>query len=871
MLNRFYQVFVCLFILSSANTYASSVTSNNLQPVADPSAVVTLGNARFTVLTEKLIRLEYSDNGTFEDSATQVIINRKLPVPEFSQQISDSGELLLETRSLSLHYNPEFAGFTDNNLHITLDLNGESVSWRPGKVDKQNLLGTSRTLDGMNGGIDWNGQPLQLEQGLLSRSGWSLLDDSQSLVMDQSDWQWIQARENAQLDWYFFGHGHDYKAALYDFTQVAGKIPMPPRYAFGYWWSRYWAYSDAELRKLISTMRNYEIPIDVLVIDMDWHLTHDGLKDIKNPQRDPFGELVGWTGYTWNKDLFPEPEQFLDWTQEANLKTALNLHPASGIPPMEEQYHSFAQAYGFDTSDENYIPYRMADKSWAQVYSDTILTPLENQGVDFWWLDWQQFPESKVLPGLSNTWWLNHVFFTDMERKGHRPMLFHRWGGMGNHRYQIGFSGDDKISWESLQYQTYFTPTASNVGYGYWSHDIGGHAASDYAKDAELYLRWIQFGIFSPVFRTHSAKISTIERRFWMYPEYFGAMRELVQWRYKLNPYIYRASRQAYDTGVSVLRPMYYDYPKAEQAYQFKYQYLFGDDILVAPVTAPVDKSSLLVAKNIWFPEGKWYDWSQGKMITGGKVLTLSYTESEVPIFVKAGSIIPEYPQIEHLQSQHNEFVLTVIPGDSGAVDLYEDNGEDLGYKRGEFATTHITHEHKDAGHTILIEAREGSYTGAPQTRKLTIRLPATLPLRNLLINGKAPEEQHAGWHYDAQNLANVIELPEADTSQPWRVTFDHHREGDSLAQSKVGQFRRVSKAIADLKIEIARENWWATFPNVVFAAEQTPTKIAYQPGDAHMLLMQYDEHFKGLLKEITLHKDIRKPVADRYTAFLSR
>ena len=193
------------------------------------------------------------------------------------------------------------------------------------------------------------------------------------------------------------------------------------------------------------------------------------------------------------------------------------------------------------------------------------------------------------MPGVSPTWWLNYVHFTDQQREGKRPLLFHRWGGLGNHRYQIGFSGDTISVWDSLAFQPWFTATAANVGYAYWSHDIGGHMPG--AVDPELYTRWVQFGAFSPILRTHTTKNPESERRIWAYPEpYSSILRSAFQLRYALQPYIYTEARRTYDTGVAFFRPLYYDWPEADAAYTSKGEYIFGDQMLAAPVTAPADK-----------------------------------------------------------------------------------------------------------------------------------------------------------------------------------------------------------------------------------------------------------------------------------------
>ena len=325
-------------------------------------------------------------------------------------------------------------------------------------------------------------------------------------------------KPGSYTDWYFFGYGHDYRKALGDYVRVAGRIPLPPRFAFGAWWSRYWAYSDQELDELVRGFRENDTPLDVLVIDMDWHISDEQLKAAG--ETDQSGQRLGWTGYTWNKTALSRPRSFLKNLHAEGLKTTLNLHPASGIQPWEQAYPAMARAMGIDPATKKYVPFDPTDKKWATNYLNLVLHPLEKQGIDFWWLDWQQQPDTKHAR-REPTWWLNYVHFTDQQREGKRPLLFHRWGGLGNHRYQIGFSGDTISVWDSLAFQPWFTATAANVGYAYWSHDIGGHMPG--AVDPELYTRWVQFGAFSPILRTHTTKNPDAERRIWAYPEPYSS------------------------------------------------------------------------------------------------------------------------------------------------------------------------------------------------------------------------------------------------------------------------------------------------------------------------------------------------------------
>ena len=535
---------------------------------------VTSGNARFTMLTPHIVRLEFDSTGKFVDSRSFVAINRDVHSISFVKKQTGKWSTI-KTTYLEIRYKTGSGKFTKDNLEITyLEKPYKKIVWVPGLKNTGNLKGTFRTLDGLNGDTHVDEKsPKEFEPGLISRDGWYLIDDTNNFLFDNSDWSWVQERNNKETDWYFMGYGLNYKKALSEFTIISGKIPLPPRYAFGYWWSRYWNYSDAELRDLVKKFKQYNIPLDVLVVDMDWHIT-DGLSFKHKSKTDEFGQSIGWTGYTWNKALFPYPDQFLGWIKENNLKTTLNLHPASGIAPYEASYAEFAKAMKFDTIGHKNIPYEAADKKFMTNLFNIVLDPMREKGVSFWWLDWQQWPNSKKMPGLSNTWWLNYCFFTEMERQStQRPMLYHRWGGLGNHRYEVGFSGDMIMSWKSLNFQPYFTATASNVLYGYWSHDLGGHMfgkiPEDQKKiDPEMYTRWMQYGVFSPIFRTHSTKDPRMTKEVWNFTgDYFDALQSAIQLRYDLSPYIYTMARKAYDTGISLCRPMYYDYPRDEEAY----------------------------------------------------------------------------------------------------------------------------------------------------------------------------------------------------------------------------------------------------------------------------------------------------------------
>ncbi len=638
----------------------------DLHPKANPEAVIQKGPVRFTVLTSRLLRLEYDPSETFEDRPTQVFWHRNQPAPEFKADL-DEKRIQIETEHLLLEYQRQDFGFYHPFLRITLKDSG--FTWRYGQENKTNLGGTVRTLDRIDG-------KTPLEPGLISRTGWSLLDDSASLVFDENGWlEARQAHPKAQ-DLYFFGYGQDYTDCLVDFQKLSGNIPVLPRFALGNWWSRYWEYHQDELVDLMKAFRQRQIPLSVCIVDMDWHITETG------------NESSGWTGYTWHPKLFPDPQRFLDEIKELGLKTALNLHPASGIHPHEDQYEDMARAMGVDPKTKDPIPFDIADPQFTQAYLDILHHPLEEMGVDFWWMDWQQGTQS-TLEGLDPLFWLNHLHFYDLARDGKkRPFIFSRWAGLGGHRYPIGFSGDTYTSWQTLQFQPYFTATAANIGFGWWSHDIGGHMGG--TGDPELYLRWVQYGVFSPIFRLHTTKNPYLDRRPWG----FGKDIEIraasaMRLRHALIPYLYTAAWRNHKEGILPVRPMYHLYPHENAAYRCPNQYTFGSELFAAPFTTPLDEHTRLSRQVLWLPEGDWFDFFSGEHYSGQGWIALYGGLDRIPVFVRAGGIIPLGPSSGWPGTDlPDALTVHIFPGANNTFQLYEDDGETLDYRQGGFALT---------------------------------------------------------------------------------------------------------------------------------------------------------------------------------------
>ena len=789
-------------------------------------------NVRFTVISDGALRLEYAPDGKFVDNKSFVAVNRLYPDVDYKLK-SKGAWIEITTSKMRMRYKKDSGQFTGDNLMIEAVKGAFPFTWKPGVQQKGNLKGTYRTLDGMDGETQtqtWvadtkKGEQLKLEDGLLATDGWSFIDDSQGLLFDNDpDWEWAKERPaNGGQDWYFMAYGHDYKQALKDYTLFAGKMPLPPRYAFGYWWSRYWLYSDKEFRNLIDNFNTYQIPLDVLVVDMDWHYTEKG--------------KGGWTGWTWNRDLFPNPQGFLKYLKQNDLKITLNLHPADGVAAYEENYTEMAKDMGVDPETKKTIPWVNSDKKFLQSMFKNILDPMEKDGVDFWWLDWQQGMFDPKMKNLSNTWWINYAFFSDMEkRRETRPMLYHRWGGLGNHRYQVGFSGDAVISWKSLDFQPYFNSTASNVLYGYWSHDLGGHIGSQI--DPEMYTRWLQFGALSPIMRTHSQKGAKLNKEPWVFnKEYCDIIRETIRQRYVMAPYIYTMARKGYDDGISLCRPMYYDYPENKEAYEFRNEYMFGDDVLVMPVTAPVENDYAQVS--VWLPEGEWYEWHTGALLKGNQIVERSFAVDEYPIYIKAGAILPMYlDNVMNLNGNDEEVAVTVFPGggDTAEFKLYEDNGNDKNYAS-EYAVTKLSSVRNGNEQTLVIGKREGAYKDMPLARPFKVKVLSSLIPQSVTVNGHPAKYQYSG-----EDFALLIDVPAQACDQEKVVKIVYPSEKVDL-NGLLGASRRIAKSMEQLKYR----NSYIVFKEEFGKMGSLSEAVTYAPSEMPALIADFWKSYNEL------------------------
>lgn len=424
-----------------------------------------------------------------------------------------------------------------------------------------------------------------------------------------------------------------------------------------------------------------------------------------------------------------------------------------------------------------------------------------------------------------------------------RPMLYHRWGGLGNHCYQIGFSGDAVISWKSLDFQPYFNSTASNVLYGYWSHDLGGHFEAD-RIDPEMFTRWMQFGAVSPVMRTHSSKSGVLNKEPWVFsPVYFNTIRNAILQRYEMAPYVYTMARKTYDEGLSVCRPLYYDYPESEEAYDYRNQYMFGDQMLIAPVTAPMkdDYSTL----NVWLPAGTdWYEWHTGTMLKGGQTVIRTFAIDEYPIYIKAGSVLPFCGRVKSLAGDDHSYVVTVFPGGDGIFDLYEDNGNDKEYDR-KYARTSLQSKHVGNRLEVTIGSRKGGYPGMPAERAFKVKVVGSAIPQSVTVNGKT-----VNYVYDGNSLSLLIDIPIADAKCEKQVLITYPEQTADL-NGLPGKFRRLQKGIVALKYRDAD----IVLNEELGTMESTGRSIEYTPEQMDRLVADFIRNYDKLPEILKQHK----------------
>ena len=560
--------------------------------IANSGSVLQGNKYRITVLTERLVRLEYSESGVFEDSPTELVWYRNFPKPEYNV-INNQSNLVIETQYFSLSYVKEapFSGTSLNkSTNLRIDLVGADKTWYYGHQEVKNF---GAPLLQKNGSTDDN--PEFNMKGLYSIDGFTCIDDSNSMLLNARGN--CVARSNQEIDIYVFMYGKDFSYALKDYYMITGYPAMIPRYALGNWWSRNDTYNDNSLDDLIENFDAHDIPISVLMLDKDWHIR----PQVNNKRLR--------TGFTFNAELFKNPSDLVNRVHDLGIRIGVNVNPVEGFYPVDAFYET-AKKY-LQPNKDGCIPFNVYDPKTLDVYLKVFIHPLDNFGIDFFWIDW--YDKTRV----NDLALLKHYHFYDMHRGDKRRSMIYGYNpGVAAHRYPVLYAGKSIVSWETLANIPYFNGRAANIGVTWWSHDIGGYFNG--TEDNELYERYIQLGTFSPILKLSADAGRFYKREPWRWDvRTYAIAGEYLTLRHRLIPYLYSEAYRYYKFGIPLIQPVYYQYPEIYDDVLYKNEYSFGSQFFICPIVTKKDPVMNRVIQKFFLPEGTWFNFRSGKKYLG--------------------------------------------------------------------------------------------------------------------------------------------------------------------------------------------------------------------------------------------------------------
>ncbi len=628
---------------------------------------------RITVLSEILIRLEYSDSGTFEDRPTELARFRAFDVPKVI--VTDEEKMLtLKTSYFELTYEKEkpFTGTKFSpDQYLKIKLLDTDKSWFFGHAEARNFKSISSDLD------DKSSLP-KMEKGLYSTDGFVSIDDSKSLIFNQDGS--VGKRNDSRIDTYLFLYKKDFGFCLKDFYRLTGYPPLIPRYAFGVWWNKEEVYDVNGIYSLIAKFRKYEIPISVLLLN-NWS---------KND-------------VSFDREKIPSPENVINNLHSDGIRLGVDLK-LSSVP-------STQNGTTVDT------PFNVYERGFMANYFNTFIKSLNQIGVDFYSLSYKG--DMNVLRMI------NYYFYKYLNSEPNkRGMILSRNGLINSHLYPVNNSGEIIVDWKTLKMLPEFNSTSSNLGVSWWSHAIGGF--KDGIEENELYTRFVQLGTYSPIFRFSSKGGHYYKREPWMWDvKTRKIVKDYTNLRHKMIPYLYSESYKYSKTGLPIIQPLYYRYPELYDEPTYRNEYYFGTELFIAPITDRKDTVMNRTVTKLFLPNGMWYDFKTGKKFPGGKRYISFFQDEDYPVFAKQGAIIPQAiisDENRNFTGNPEEMEIHIFPGKNNSYKLYEDDGSSNAYKSGEFMTTLIDYNYLPNNYTVIIRPLEGKEGIIPAKRRYKIR-----------------------------------------------------------------------------------------------------------------------------------------------------
>jgi alpha-glucosidase (family GH31 glycosyl hydrolase) len=725
---------------------------------------------RITVLSERLLRLEYNPKGVFNDNLTLLVSNRDFSIPKFKIE-EDSKYIVITTKYFMMQYSKErpFKGpFFAPDSYLKVKLNNTDKIWYITQPEARNYKSSSTSLD--------NYPHIKLENGLYSTDGFATINDSNPIIRNENGI--LQKTNSEEIDIYLFMYKRDFGLCLKDYFTLTGYPPLLPRYALGIWWNRDRIYNFDNIKELIKTFNKYEIPLSVLLLSEFWHI-----KDASNIN-------AYKTGFTFNNILFPNPEELTKYMHQRGVKLGLNIDPTEGIRIEESGYKNMAYDLGLEGKET--IPFNIYDKMFAINYLDKLINPLLDKGVDFLWLDYKD--------DLDNLKALDYYHMKTYERNNEkRAFLLTRNSLTSSHLYGALYSGETEVSWNELRYLPFYNSNSSNIGLSWWSHDVGGYKNG--IEDSELYLRYVQLATFSPIFRFSAMRGPYYKREPWLWDiKTYTITKDYCNLRQKLIPYIYTENYKYHHTGLPLIQPLYYNYPEIYDEPDYKNEYYFGSELLVSPITKQKDLVMNRAVERIYLPSGIWYDYKTGKKFVGDKRYVVFYKDEDYPVFIKAGGILPFSILKDNRNDVSNpkEMEIQIFPGKSNIYKLYEDDGYSSLYKEGYYIITAIDYNYMANNYTVIIHPIEGKTEIIPRLRDYIIKFRNTKKADSIELFSN---DSKANNRYESTIVDNdfVVKIFDVDTTKQLTINC----RGKDIEIDAVRIINEdINSIISDLKIK---------------------------------------------------------------------
>ncbi len=678
--------------------------------VANPHSILVGDKYRITVLTERLVRLEYSPHGVFEDRPTELVFCRNFPQVDMNV-VDHPNMVIIETKYFTLSYLKN-APFKGNNIskmaNLKIELKGTDRVWYYGHPEAKNY--GAPLLQATDSKED---DPRYNMNGLYSMDGFASIDDSNSMVFNARGN--CLKRETEETDVYVFMYFKDFSLCLKDYFTLTGYPALIPRYALGNWWSRNDSYTEEKLEELVHKFETNGIPMSIIMLDKDWHIRlEENGKHLK-------------TGFTFNAELIQNPAKVVELLHSKGIHIGLNINPIEGFYPIDT-YYLEAKKY-LPTAPNGSIPFNVFDAKTVDVYLKIFIHPLDTFGIDFFWIDWYERNRTEELA------FLKHYHFYDMMRNyKRRPMVYGYNAGVAAHRYPVLYAGKSTVSWETLKAIPAFNAKATNIGVTWWSHDIGGFFYG--TEDNELYERFIQLGTFSPILKLSADVGRFYKREPWRWDmKTYAIAKDYLRLRHRLIPYLYSEAYKYYKYGIPLIQPIYYHYPELYDDSLYRNEYYFGSQFFICPITIKKEMVMNRVIQKFFLPEGTWYDFVTGKKFPGGHKYVSFFRDQDYPVFAKAGAIIA-LSNSDDLNdtAPPKDMEIHIFPGESNNYRLYEDDGVSDLYLKGYYLLSLIEYNYLPNNYTVIIRPLEGKRGIVPDKRNYKIRFRNTKKSKDVSV-----------------------------------------------------------------------------------------------------------------------------------------